>query len=332
MVCTACWTFPILNGIFPNNMNFVLGGMGTTLIPFFLTFKEGISFMEHYDFYYRHSKEYQDAYSSYSMLLEEMIKLFQRLNWDNEMKIFAGYSYLIKKGYLSLPHEFYYSNSIDNIKDLLGSNVILGEGNCKHINSMLRDLLRVSGYYAYNIGMNLDKKIVYLNDMLLKKREKISSPIDSNSEVEETKKHFLTRLIDYFDKNTDYIGNHLAIFIDRKDDSYIMDACNDTLFFVDCQKNIYQNGYIFSISKSKKIISYINYGEDVKMRNLLKPTSETIMNQISSDYYGVWNSCYDYNDTFEKFYQEHKYVYEEIIDKRKILKREWDKWNISKNI
>lgn len=50
MVCTACWTFPILNGIFPNNMNFVLGGMSTTLIPFFLTFKEGISFMKHYDF------------------------------------------------------------------------------------------------------------------------------------------------------------------------------------------------------------------------------------------------------------------------------------------
>lgn len=45
---------------------------------------------------YMNSLEYQNVWSLYQYFLNEFKNFCEQLNWDNEMKLFAGYCYLLK--------------------------------------------------------------------------------------------------------------------------------------------------------------------------------------------------------------------------------------------
>lgn len=251
------------------------------------------------------SKEYLEAYKSYLLVLDELSKLFENLDWDNEMKLFSGYSYLLKKGYLSVDCQFNYSRNISSCSGLWGSNILLGEGNCKHISSMLTDILKVNGYDAHNIGMLLDKEdIYYFNDIDFSYSEEDDIDLDNRNNYD-----FRKRL-----KNRD-VPNHLVTLFKDNDHSYIMDATNDTIYIVDSDLSVYQGKYqfkIFDYDKTKGLI----------------PTDVDLFTQRLGDYYDVLSSCFELTSEFEKFYFEHKDLYDEVIAKRKTLIRNFNKYNI----
>lgn len=320
---------PILGLLSNNDTSVLVGGNIAILVPFILKFRETMDFIMNCDTYYCHSKEYQEAYASYQVLLEEIIKMFQSLGWDNEMKIFAGYSYLFKKGYLSLSHEFYYSKISSDVYYFLGSNIVLGEGNCRHINVMLGDLLRTGGYSTFSVGMNLDKPIIRLVDDLLRVRF-----YDMNDNVDEEecslKKHkfWIYQVLERVILSQKGVSNHLVTLLSGEKGACLLDACNDTLFLVNDKGHVYQNGNIFVIDRRWRYNKFRNYGKKIKIEDLLIPTDRGIWDDISRDYYGVWNRCFDYHDTFERFYQEHRELYEEVLVKRRELKEAKDRSSI----
>ncbi len=205
----GCLSLPFLEFASNNDIRILIGGAIAIFIPEFKTVRDILLLEGKFDYYYCHSKEYQEAYVPYNMLLEEIIKMFRKLEWNNGLEIFAGYSYLFKQGYLSLSHEFYYSASPSNILYFLGSNIILGEGNCQNINTMLKELLRYSGYSAYSVGMNVDKPIMSLVDIPLK--EKLVDTTDNyrqNISTLDKKNNWLDKILTYFIYRNSIPTNH----------------------------------------------------------------------------------------------------------------------------
>lgn len=284
-----------------------------------------IKFMLDYDNYYKNSKEYLEAYSSYKIIIEEVSNLCKSLNWDNEMKIFAGYSYLLKKGYLSLNHNFYYYDNSNWCKHLFGNNIIMGVGNCKNISTMLRDLLRDNGYLSYNMSLFLDKEIIKLNQMefldLPEEFKKGNLEISYNNEFNELEE-FLFGMVDKI------IGpaNHLVTLFTDDTHSYVMDATNDTLFLVNNWLKVYQ--------ENRKFDSYYeginNENEKIKKKDIIKPTYIKRMFGRINDYGDVWNSCFELEDIFEQFYREHEDLYKDSVGKSKVLMKEYNKYNLFK--
>lgn len=264
-------------------------------------------------FYKKNSLEYIKMEQSYRILLEEILKLFASLNWDNEMKILSGYSYLLRNGYLSHEHKFYYTNdAVVSYYDFLGSNIVLGIGDCKHINSMLTDLLVTRGYTAYNLSLfsNDDTKIDFLCNEFVSIAE---------SEVNE-EKHNYNKYLNWLIQR---IGNHAVTLYTEGEYAYIMDALNNCLFYIKSDLSVYQGEQEFNAFYN----SFINRDKKNKLANILKPTSIEMLDSRISDYQKVLEICPEYTDVFEKFYQEHRELYQEIISKRKILIRETQKNN-----
>lgn len=267
-----------------------------------------------YNDYYLASSDYNNANQMYNILLKEIIKLFHNLDCDNEMKIFAGYSYMLRKGYLSLEHEFYYDPDINSSFYFLGSNVVLGYGNCKHINTFLTDLLKEDGYNCYNICMRINSEIKSLNNNFLKKSSKKTLKRDDLSWK------LFKLFYNLYSKNP----NHLATLFYKNNYSYIMDATNNAIFSIDHEKNIVQKDKHFLI-KDEKIF---NKNQKIDLDTILLPTKKEELKILLNDYYQIFNMFLECDDILEKFYLEHKELYQDILTRRRILIKETEHYSI----
>jgi len=301
---------PLTLEFFPEIVTFLLvGGASCNLVKILRNLNKNSKT------FYELSLEYQTLLSSYQEVLREVTNLFHEMEWDNEAKIFAGYSYLLKQGYLSYEHEFRYAVNTGFVDKMFGVDVIRGLGNCKHINTMLSDLLILENYSTYRLGMNLDHSVSYLNDMklLISKNQEGSS----SEELVGIGKVLSDILFKVFEKMDP--SNHLVTLVCDNEHSYVMDACNDTIFGVDLEKNIVQNNHIFDV----RLSSIIKESKNVKLKDILKPTLESKLEQRLDDYSWAWNMCFSNQDIFEKFYLEHKDMYFDVLEKRRVLKKKW---------
>lgn len=267
------------------------------------------------------SLEYEKLYKSYMTVLEEVLKLFKTSNADNEIKMFAMYIYLYRKGFLSLNHEFYYSKPQQEFKHSLGTDVIYGEGCCRHINSMLTDLLNLNNNQSYNISMNIDDSFLeFTGAPPLQKRQKEENDIIVTGNFKGKKRIFLDIFFDLIIRS-----NHLATLFVSEGNSYIMDATNNAIFSIQDKKAF--NFQSFDIGYER----FCNDDKKIKLSKLLKDTNLQKLELLLKDYNDVINMCKECDDIFEKFYREHKDLYGEVVDRRKILENEISKYDIFKN-
>ena len=122
------------------------------------------------------------------------------------------------------------------------------------------------------------------------------------------------------------LTNHLVTLFVDKNHLYAMDPTNDLIFlvgddfkFYGMDGNCIGDGYVRTL---------FNNEERIDLNDILKRTSKELLDSRLDDYKVVWNNCSDLIDIFEKFYVEHKELYEEVVAKRKVLLREYDKYSI----
>jgi len=285
-------------------------------------FYGAIDFQSNYIDLYLTSVEYQELNKVYKIVLEELSSLFEKMEFDNEMKIFAGYYYLLRNGYLSVEKSFYYRRNIEHAKLLEGANIMEGYGNCRNISGMLTDLLQQSNYEVYNISMLLpeDAKFSIFNyDFIEEIQEKVEILIGGK----EIKENVLYRIMDnLFSLFNIQKPNHLVTLFRNDIHSYGIDPTNNAIFRVDDKIGSFVEGgnnYYIHYDKID------NRNQKNKLSSLLKTTSCELVDSLVRDYYTVYDSCSSYTDIFEKFYQEHRCLYEEVVDKKKILVREYSK-------
>lgn len=83
-------------------------------------------------------------------LYQEFITNYNKLNklfdLSNPIEIYTMFHYLLYKGYLSVDKNFMFSGKVaKDIEGLFGVDVIAGKGVCRHISSMLVDILNNYG-------------------------------------------------------------------------------------------------------------------------------------------------------------------------------------------
>lgn len=82
--------------------------------------------------------------STYNTIIKNYVELNRYFDLENPIEIYALYTKLLHRGYLSIDGNFKYDpkeTSIYNIKTLLGVDIINGNGVCRHVSAMLKDIL-----------------------------------------------------------------------------------------------------------------------------------------------------------------------------------------------
>ena len=85
-------------------------------------------------------KDYARMETFYNAVVCNIAELIEAFGIENDsVKIFALYVYLYRSGYLSVNHEFKYSNNMIDFPLLNGVDVVRGRGVCRSISSMFTD-------------------------------------------------------------------------------------------------------------------------------------------------------------------------------------------------
>lgn len=128
--------------------------------------------------------DYTKDINKVKKLYEEFLKNYDKLNklfdLKNPVEICTMYYYLLYKGYLSKNKEFTFSaEETKDIIRILGSEVIRGNGVCRHISKMLCDILNERGIKSFPVGVYSFQDLIFnlfdekINKEILKNKEQI---------------------------------------------------------------------------------------------------------------------------------------------------------------
>lgn len=250
-------------------------------------------------------------------LYQYFIKNYNQLNkifyLNNPIEIYAMFTYLLDNGYLSKNKNFKYSTkNLNDIYNLLGTDVINGHGCCRHISSMFCDILNNYGVESCNLCVYLGDSIVYNNDELTK--------LIIDGKIMPT--DFITIISDEVLKNKD--ANHVITMSIKDNKIYLLDPTNNesykfneddrTLLYTDeCNKiPIDLEGTIYSNRKYVNFIPNITDSYSKLLQNKYSSISIEEEKNIIKDTIYI---CSKNLDIFEKFYNENCELYDEISDK-----------------
>ena len=184
-----------------------------------------LSFPEHY------TKDIEDIVSIYRDVVKSYVKLNDKLELKSPIDINAGLTFALNNGYLSYNKHFKYCT--DNNKDILrslGTETITGLACCRHIATLLNDILQEKNIKSYTIPALMKKDsadISFLQSIIGNHLITISEYNDKVYYLDPTNNKFLTR------------DNSSIIIIDGK------------LFKDLLDKNIYAQKFMLEITQSK---------------------------------------------------------------------------------
>ena len=149
---------------------------------------------------------------SYKHILECIKKLLNDLKIDSSISIGLFFSYLLYKGYFSYNYKhFYTSKGVFDIIGHLSYDILSGKGVCRHYSEMLSDIYNDNGVQSFCVLSKVDE---------LKYSYKIKLDVNKNP------KEF------YHNNPKSNKPNHICSFIVDKNDSFIYDATNATVFAI----------------------------------------------------------------------------------------------------
>lgn len=276
-------------------------------------------------------------------LYDEFIKNYNKLNkvfdFNDPVSIHVMFSYLLYKGYLSSGKSFEFSEkgTIDLVF-IEGANVISGHGVCRHIASMLTDILNDNNMNTVNIDCYkryIQEAIGNIVSEEEYSREKNIDFINAIFDDDAKREEMLLQLKEYEDEGTfvDFVAileefkvkngkkisnNHLICFTEYNGYNYYLDPTNGRIYRLNENGNLYDacDDKIIITNNSFDIYNLFNDKELMYM----KDKSESIGTYISlGEQNKIINSvkslCNDNIDIFERFYNENNELYNEISDK-----------------
>lgn len=272
-------------------------------------------------------------------LYQEFINNYNKLNMtfglNNPIQIHTMFSYLLYEGYLSKDKKFDFSaKQARDIEDLYGANVIIGNAVCRHISSMLTDILNnygiessMLGVYSkeYKIDINVLKQPKYTKDELI---NWVRTHI-TDEQSYEVVMAFIDELVVNQNKHIEIsselahsknplkriVGNHLITYAFKDGNSSFLDPTQGRIY----RMSDSNNGMLYddiSDNISIKTISSMVFnglGNYLRMRERLLSIYPSVSleeeQQIIAETKKI---CTDNTDIFEQFYEDNKELYNEI--------------------
>lgn len=287
-----------------------------------------------------HGEKYTKDIIQIRELYEEFIKNYNKLNkifdLNDPVQIYAMFNYLLYKGYLSKDKNFEFaSKPVIDINELLGINVITGKAVCRHISSMLTNILNDYGIESGKLiacSNDYEIKIINLDKQKYTKEELINW---ANTHIRDESTHEdVIKLIDEFDKLNEnieissetiknknvidrIIGNHMISFAFKDDKSYFLDPTQTRIYRLkeSDKKILYDEICEFPIKLDFSITcnnskDFKNMKEKILKRypSIPKDTEKLMINE-------TLDTCNNNIDIFERFYNENSELYNDITDK-----------------
>ena len=188
-----------------------------------------LSFPEHY------TKDIEDIVSIYRDVVKSYVKLNDKLELKSPIDINAGLTFALNNGYLSYNKHFKYCT--DNNKDILrslGTETITGLACCRHIATLLNDILQEKNIKSYTIPALMKKDSADIS--------------------------FLQSII----------GNHLITISEYNDKVYYLDPTNNKFLTRDNSSIIINKKFIkFNLNKRRNICQKFN-GRNTHLYNMWK--------------------------------------------------------------
>jgi len=278
-----------------------------------------------------------------NVLYKEFISNYNKMNkmfGNNEpISIYALYNYLLYEGYLSLNHEFKFTNkNVCDLSIISGASINRGVGVCRHISSMLRDIYNDYGIDSLSLGCllrrrEIDVKAVSKEEYSREDNLDIINKFNFSDEQKEVLIQTMDELIasDVFVKYViKYVadkkwkvkraGNHAITYALYDDEQYFLDPTQSRIYRLkEGQKGILYDSFDDNIDIKKRSINILNktvFDELTVDKNRIFIPGESIsLEEEKKILESVRKNCLDNKDIFEKFYNENKEIYEEIDSK-----------------
>lgn len=252
----------------------------------------------------RITEEYQQIDRLYNQAVENMKNLFEALELNNVISIFAAFVTLYRNGYFSHNQQFIYSMNLKDFPLLEGTDVLCGEGVCRSIASLLTDIYSQMGFKSDVLIVQATRQgidhLQNLNQYKLIKDEKSKKYAQIIEKV--------TTLIPF--------PNHLITLVEENGEQYLLDPTNDGFLFYEhfgIIRNANNLDYrMINFSILKQIESIIGVFP-IKYSPLKKRKTPPIDDiQYQKKYlYGV-RQVMNNPILIEQFYQENEMLYDEL--------------------
>ena len=117
---------------------------------------------KNFEYFLKYNKITKEEYSSllndYRQFFKRYKVLNEELSFKEPISIYTLFVYMYKNGFLSkdkfIEFKVFYKKYLDII-NLYGTNIFSGKGVCRHIGSMLTDILRESDIESYNYPITI---------------------------------------------------------------------------------------------------------------------------------------------------------------------------------
>ena len=312
-------TSELLNDI---NLGLILTTFGTGIFTSGININNSISLMmlsilnmlyyiySNEEYLSLHTKDIEEIRKLYNSLITDYNKLNKIFGLQNPVEIYTLYNKMLYAGYLSKDKEFHFG--VDKVKDIMtiqGTNVINGEAVCRHIAPMLKDIYLGNNITSYDISVfqkdtRIDKSMLsYYRRELQKVSDIKGIPVaDLNYLLEDKIQEAFSYHISPEDIGK--LTNHRITKAIYQEKDYYLDPTQTRMY-----KPSMGNPTILVSEdgrRNTKIITRANSSKAIKM-NPSTPFSEDLK------YVRSTISIYEQNkDILEKFYQEHKELYNYI--------------------
>lgn len=275
-------------------------------------------------------------------IYDEIIKNYNKMNkvfdLNNPVEIHTMFNYLLYKGYLSKGKKFEFGDAnARDIETLYGANVVNGQGVCRHIALMLKDVFN-------DYGINSNVLLVYVRKLVIYRQTEGDRPEQTIEQLydfvrkyinDEEMKKFFNELIEkegtdlslsysYEDDKKNTVkrkGNHLITLANKDGISYFLDPTQTRMYKLSSDHNILTDNVGDKIKICYGNSTLYERFKDIKSikEKILLPGTSFEEDQAIVE--RTRKICETNQDIFEQFYNENSEMYEELSDKFMLLKK-----------
>ena len=178
-----------------------------------------IFYRSNFKTFLKQKEKLKDSYESYNNIIDSFNKLADELNIKNSLELSLLFSYTLYNGYFSFNKKHFYKiEDRLSISNFYAADIFNGGGVCLNYSDMLTDILNKRGYDAAIITNKINK---------------VKRSYTPNLKTNIIKPKLITKIEGLiFRTISNIIGNHACTLIIDKNNPYIYDATNLTMF--DC--------------------------------------------------------------------------------------------------
>ena len=265
---------------------------------------------KNFEYFLKYNKitkeEYTALLNDYRQFLKRYKVLNEELSFKEPISIYTLFVYMYKNGFLSkdksIEFKVFYKEYLDMI-NLRGANIFNGKGVCRHIGSMLTDILRESDIESYHYSNWSSLSLIYsmINKKCLKNAYNSEGKLD----------YEMNKQIALLLKSFSLYAPHLISYASYDGKNYFLDPTNKRILHTYGLGITDDSGVM--LPKFKGNGRYDLLEDRKRMCDLINQNNKSLSNEETQNILNESNAkILLHKDMYEDFYNENKAFYEDM--------------------